>query len=174
MLEVGDQAPEFTLYTLDDEPYTLSDLTVPVHLVFLRHLGCLPEFDYVETLNAHQPEFLALGLPVWIITFVEPEIVHTWKQETRVPFPVLLDTNRAVYNAYKLKRSLWKSWHPVTLWYYARQLAQGAKLKPGRGDPNQLGGDFTVGRNGKLTFVHYIDNPTDRPPIDQLLRNPYD
>jgi len=36
-------------------------------------------------------------------------------------------------------------------------------------DTLQLGGDFVVGRDGRLVYVYRSKGPADRPPVDDLI-----
>ena len=86
------------------------------------------------------------------------------------PFPLLLDTDRRVYRAYGLGRSVVNSWHTKMILTYLGLVLKGRKLRPIQGDPNQLGGDFIVDRHGILRFAHPSENPTDRPSVQELLQ----
>ena len=36
-------------------------------------------------------------------------------------------------------------------------------------DPNQMGGDFIVGKDGCMVYVHPSQVPTDRPSVEKLI-----
>ena len=112
----------------------------------------------------------AAGIQVVTISFGTPFWVNAWLQETQSPFPMLLDADRRAYADYGLSSSVWRVWQPRVLFYYAKKVLQGKSLRPGRGDPHQLGGDFLMGADGRLRLVYYSDDPTDRPPLDSILQ----
>jgi len=86
-------------------------------------------------------------------------------------FTVLLDRDRAVYQAYGLERSRLRSWHPRVVWIYIKRWLQRGEFYDSHGDDtSQLGGDFIVDKNGVLRLVHPSHDPSDRPPVDELLR----
>lgn len=121
-------------------------------------------------LAARHGEFDALGLGVVTISFGRPEWAAGWREATGSAFPLLLDPTRAAYRAYRLERSIWRSWGPASIRYYAAAiLFRGGRVRVDRGDTNQLGGDFIVDRQGALRFVYYSRNPTDRPATAHLL-----
>jgi hypothetical protein len=83
---------------------------------------------------------------------------------------VLVDPTRAVYRAYGLGRgSVRKVWGPKTWWAYAKLIGRGRHFQLPTEDTLQLGGDFVVGRDGRLVYVFRSDDPDDRPTVDDLL-----
>jgi len=90
--------------------------------------------------------------------------------ETCSPFDVLLDRDRDVYRAYGLERSVLRSWNPKTIWVYIKRWFKRGSFYDSHGDDTaQLGGDFIVDKHGDFKFVYPSHDPTDRPPVDDLL-----
>jgi len=120
----------------------------------------VPRYDEIR---AHHAEVVTIsfGTEYW---------ARMWLQETGSPFRFLLDPERAAYHAYGLKSSILRSWMPQNLWYYARAVWQGRERFGRRGDPHQLGGDFIIDNQGIVRLAHPSSDPTDRPPVDLLLR----
>lgn len=86
-------------------------------------------------------------------------------------FDVLLDRDRTVYQAYQLERSRLRSYHPRVVWLYIKRWFQRGEFYDSHGDnTSQLGGDFIVDKNHILRLVHPSQDPTDRPPVDDLLK----
>ena len=104
-----------------------------------------------------------------LLSFGQESQAISWIQETKAPFPLLLDTERSVYRAYGLERSFVKSWHPRIMLHYLALPFKGRKLHPIQGDPNQLGGDFIVDAQGTVRFSHYRQAPSDRPSFQRIL-----
>ena len=104
-----------------------------------------------------------------LLSFGQERQAGNWIQETKAPFPLLLDKERSVYRAYGLERSFVKSWHPRIMLHYLALLFKGRKLHPIQGDPNQLGGDFIVDARGIVRFSHYSEDPSDRPSFQRIL-----
>lgn len=90
-------------------------------------------------------------------------------KETCNAFDVLLDPDRAVYRAYQLEESRWRSWSPKTLWTYARLLLSGRKWLPKEGDTSQMGGDFIIDSKGMVRLAYRSKEPADRPSVNKLL-----
>ncbi|MBN1665909.1 MAG: AhpC/TSA family protein [Anaerolineales bacterium] len=119
---------------------------------------------------ARQDEFTELNARVFIVSFGTLPAVQAWLKDTCVDFSVLLDRERSVYSAYGLERSFWRSRNLKTLWLYARKHLAGQALHSSHGDDtSQLGGDFIVDKNGLMQYVYPSHDPTDRPPVDDLL-----
>lgn len=103
------------------------------------------------------------------VSFGTPYWAQVWLQETGSPFPFLLDPERKAYRAYGLESSVWRSWSPANLWYYAKAVLQGRETFSNRGNPHQLGGDFIIDAQGKVRLAHPSRDPTDRPSPAALL-----
>jgi alkyl hydroperoxide reductase subunit AhpC len=124
----------------------------------------------VTQLAPLHPEFTSLNTHVFTVTFGHPYWAQAWLQETASPFPVLLDPTQDVYQLYGLDHSAVRSSSVKTLLYYARALLRGEKLIEKRGDTHQLGGNFIIDKQGIVQFVYPSRDPTDRPPVDAMMR----
>lgn len=117
----------------------------------------------------HEAELRRLNTAVYIVSFSASPLVMAWLQETGAPFPVLLDRDRAVYRAYGLERSWLRSGNLRTMWRYVRLIAAGRQWRGIQDDPAQLGGDFVVDSTGIVRLAYRSYDPTDRPPVSELL-----
>lgn len=117
----------------------------------------------------HQEALDELNTRVWIISFGTLPAAQAWLEETCASFPVLLDPDRESYRDYGLEHSLLRSWNLKTMWRYAQLLTAGRRWRGIQGDSAQLGGDFIVDRNGIVRLAYPSRDPTDRPPVDDLL-----
>jgi peroxiredoxin len=105
-----------------------------------------------------------------VVAFAAPDRVAAYQRERLAPLAVLVDPTRAVYRAYGLGRgSVRKVWGPKTWWAYAKLIRRGRHFQLPTEDTLQLGGDFVVGRDGRLVYVFRSDDPDDRPTVDDLL-----
>eukprot|EP00824_Muranothrix_gubernata_P010254 TRINITY_DN23194_c0_g1_i1.p2 TRINITY_DN23194_c0_g1~~TRINITY_DN23194_c0_g1_i1.p2 ORF type:complete len:127 (-),score=34.92 TRINITY_DN23194_c0_g1_i1:175-555(-) len=118
---------------------------------------------------ASREQFEARNVSVVVISFSGGNWAVKWKEQTGCPYPLIVDTDREVYKAYRLEASVAKTWTPEVISYYQKQKASGRTLFAVQGDPHQLGGDFLVGRDGNLLYTFYSDDPTDRPAVKDLL-----
>lgn len=167
-------APNFMLQTTDGEELSLQNLLAEnqnVLLIFLRHLGWIPCREHVAQLCQHQEEFKKHNTRVLVISFGTLPAIQQWMSENCDHFTVLLDRDREVYNAYGLERSYWRSRNLKTRWYYFTARLRGEKTGDSHGDDlDQLGGDFIVGKDRKFKLVYPSHDPTDRPPVETLLK----
>lgn len=117
---------------------------------------------------AQQAAFDQHNCQIAAISFGPRYWADVWVQETGFS-PLLLDLDRQAYHAYGLKSSWLHAHGAKNLWYYAKAKVKGKKTYGDRGDPNQMGGDFLVGPDGRLRMVHPSKDPTDRPNVEALL-----
>ena len=81
------------------------------------------------------------------------------------------DSSLTIYRAYGLGRNSRREVYGLKiLRQYARWAAEGKPVKPPPEDPLQRGGDFVVGRDGRLTLSHTGRNQAERPSVAQILR----
>ena len=104
-----------------------------------------------------------------IISFGAQALARTWLDETRAPFDLWLDPERAAYRAFGLERSLVRSWGPRTIWMYIQLMAHGRRWRGIQGDSGQLGGDVVVDTSGRVRLAYRSHDPTDRPSVATLL-----
>ncbi|NNL78530.1 MAG: redoxin domain-containing protein [Desulfobacterales bacterium] len=120
-------------------------------------------------LHHRRKEIEALNTKIFLIGFEPEERAREWMKTGGINFSFLLDLDRSVYRAYELKRSIFRSWHPRSLWFYARRSLRGEPIPRFRADPNQMGGDFVIDGNGYIRLAYYGKDATDRPSVDMLL-----
>ena len=96
------------------------------------------------------------------------ETARQFKEQQRLPFPVLVDKKRESYRLLGLKRGGFSEVMGPRVW------GKGLKsiLRHGQGipkeDPYQLGGVAVI-KDGKVTFVHRSTTSSDNLSIDRLV-----
>ncbi len=120
-------------------------------------------------LHQQRSDFEALNTTILLIGFEPVERARDWMQSIEINFPFLIDLNRSVYRAYGLKRSIFRSWHPRSLWFYFKWILRGNPLPKIKADPNQLGGDLIIDTNGIIHLAYDGKDATDRPSAETLL-----
>lgn len=107
---------------------------------------------------------------VAVVTFAAPERLRAYRRHLGVPFPVLSDPDRRLYELLGAGRGAHRQvWSLGTLRLYARLLRAGARLRRPTEDINQLGADAVVGRDGRLRYVALPPSPDARPPVTDLV-----
>ncbi len=107
---------------------------------------------------------------VVLLTFTRQRNLRGYRGRLGLPYVVLADESRDAYRAYGLSRGpWWRVWGPTTIRAYGRLLRGGGRLRRPTEDTLQLGGDFVVGRDGRLVYVYRSKGPADRPPVDDLI-----
>lgn len=108
-----------------------------------------------------------------VVSFSSPERVAAFLQAHPLPFPVVADPSRSAYNAFALGRTSWRVILGArVLFRFLKALLRGRfPGKPAKGDDLlQLGGDFVLDRQRRLVYAHPSADPTDRPPVEELVR----
>ncbi|GFO25968.1 selenoprotein l [Plakobranchus ocellatus] len=138
------------------------------HLVMLLSL-----FDLTIDWILQVREISETGGRILLVSFGEQHGAKKWLEEMACPFEMLLDPQRKIYQAFGLKRSVFKVWSIACMSYYAEQLIAGRQLpKPYENvhdDPQQMGGDFILDTSGMVIFTHCSKVSSDRPSVDILL-----
>lgn len=122
-------------------------------------------------LQDRKDELEEAGATVVVVSFGSQEKAVSWLSATNCHFQMLLDTDRRLYRALGLKRSVSKVWIVSSLVYYAEQKLAGRTLVSmlEEDDLHQLGGDFIIDPMGRLALVYQSKTLTDRPSVDYLL-----
>jgi peroxiredoxin len=110
-----------------------------------------------------------LGVRVLLVTFSSSGYARKFQEEVCGAFPLLINRERDLYATYDLESSLLRSWGPKNLWSYVKRFLRGEKIKGIQGDSTQLGGDFIIGADRNVRYVYRSDDPTDRPPVEELM-----
>lgn len=105
-----------------------------------------------------------------VITFAQPDELAPHRHRLELPFPLLADPERRTYRQFGLERgSFGEIWNRGTLRLYLELMKRGRRLRRPRHDPQQLGGNFVVGPDGRLRAAFRPRSPDDRPSVDELL-----
>jgi hypothetical protein len=115
-------------------------------------------------------EIEELGIATLVVTFERPDIASAYVEETALPWPLVLDPARRLYQAFGMARGdRWAIWGPASWGIYLSLLRRGRRLRPPTGDIYQLGGDVLIEPGGLVAYHRVGEGPADRPEIDELL-----
>lgn len=105
------------------------------------------------------------------VTFQPPELGQAYIEESGWPWPMLVDTKRALYAAYSMPRGGFGAiWGPASWWGFLQLIVKGRRLMRPVGDVYQLGGDVLIDPNGAVRLHHVARTPVDRPEVETILR----
>lgn len=122
-------------------------------------------------LHRQQNELAERDAVVLVISFDPEPLVREFCPKRPWPFDCLVDERRTAYRAYGLTRGSWlRTLTPRALAPYVRLIFSGRAVRAAPGqDIRQRGGDFVVGRDGRLTLAHATDDPADRPDVASIV-----
>jgi len=109
---------------------------------------------------------------VVMITFTDRDNLARYRSANPLPFPVLVDPDRATYHAYGLGRgSLWRVWGWKATRRYLEIFREDGLhgLRRPTEDTLQLGGDFIIAPDGALAWAFWGEGPDDRPGVDEII-----
>ncbi len=109
---------------------------------------------------------------VALLTFTTPEALEPYQQRRRLSFDILLDPDRATYDAYGVERgSLRAVWGMATIKRYAAIIKHGGArdVQGATEDTRQLGADLVIAPNGTVAWAHWSTGPADRPSVDEIV-----
>jgi len=105
-----------------------------------------------------------------VVTFEGGALARAYARDTGLPWPVLVDADRALYRAFGMERGRLRDiYGPAALLAYARLLLRGRRPRRSEADLLQLGGDVLVDPEGIVRLHHVGRGPADRPPVEALL-----
>jgi hypothetical protein len=118
----------------------------------------------------------ALNAAALFVVFDEPALIRRTMLDgidpDGLPFPVLVDRDRSTYTAWGLtrarRRDIWLD--PNVYRVHWRLVRAGDRLRPGGTDILQLGGDFIVAPDGRITSAR-PQQRDDGPSVGELLRD---
>jgi alkyl hydroperoxide reductase subunit AhpC len=110
------------------------------------------------------------GAAVAVVTFEQAWRARAYVEETGLPWPLLMDPQRSLFQAYGMERGTagevmgWASCKA-----YLGLLVRGRRLRRPTDDVYQLGGDVLIDPQGIVRLHHIGRGPADRPAVSQLL-----
>lgn len=124
----------------------------------------------MSQLRQREADLAAAGIRVKIIGFDAGYLAQAYVRQTKLPWPLLVDSERTLYAAYGMLRgSFWRLHGPVAIVKYLWLTLQGyLPGKPGA-DWSQLGGDVLIDPQGIVRMHHVSLDSHDRPRVQAIL-----
>ena len=132
----------------------------------------MPCRAHLGEVTASAERFREIGCGVLVVTQARPDILGRFLARYPQPVPVVGDPDRALYAAFGLERTPWRTFlRPGVIWRYLKLMLRGQRVRtPYDGeDVRQLGGDFILTRDGAVTYSYRNPDPTRRPTVAELL-----
>jgi hypothetical protein len=121
-------------------------------------------------LRQHERQLTDQNVEVCVVTFDVGPMAMAYVRDTQLAWPLLVDSDRALYDAYGMARGTWWNiYGPSAVGIYLRLLLRGRSLKLPGSDVHQLGGDVLIDPQGIVRLHHVGAGPADRPDISVLL-----
>jgi len=121
-------------------------------------------------LRQHQQQLDERNVKVCVVTFDTGALALAYVRDTRLPWPLLVDHDKFLYQAYGMEHGdWWNLYGPPALGVYMKLLGRGRRLKRPGSDVSQLGGDVLIDPEGLVRLHHVGAGPADRPEISTLL-----
>lgn len=110
---------------------------------------------------------------VLVVSYGSLEGATFWLEHTGYEFDMLLDAERAAYQAFGLGSSISKVMKFKLLLHYSEMLVMNRQLPdvPPQfiDDLFQMGGDFVLDQGGEVIYSYRCKSPVDRPSVSQIL-----
>ena len=175
-LNFNELAPDVELVSAIGQPIKLSSLWQGKVLVlaFTRHFGCPQCKEMLERLVKFNPELLARGLSLVIVTQGTLEQVSVYCKERAPGILCLADPERKAYQAYFLGRTSWIAsvFSPKVIKSNRRLAIEkgwNPELPPAGQDALQMSGLFIIGPDGRIRLPYYYDDISDHPTLELLI-----
>jgi peroxiredoxin len=115
----------------------------------------------------------AAGGEALLVVQAIPALLAVFLKDHPLPFPAVSDPTRAAYRAFGLERTTWgRMLRPRVMLRGLRLMFRG--WLPQRSyageDVLQLGGDFVLDAEGRVSYAYGSADPADRPGVDVLVR----
>ncbi len=111
-----------------------------------------------------------LDVRVKVVTFDADFMALAYIRDTKLPWPLLQDSDQQLYAAYGMTSGSWWSIYglPSVIRYLGLIFRGRMPGKPGR-DWRQLGGDILIDPEGIVRLQYISTGPHDRPSVESLL-----
>ncbi len=121
-------------------------------------------------MREHDAAWAQHDVAIAVVTFEADAIAQAYVRDNQLPWPVLVDPNRGLYQAYGMDRASARDiWSPRTWLAYARLMRKGHKRRAATDDVRQRGGDVLIDPAGIVRIHHVGAGPADRPTVNELI-----
>jgi len=124
----------------------------------------------VAQLRREKDAFDRLGAAVVLVGLGNVEQTAAFKERFDVPFPMIADPDKVLFEAFRLKQATAGSMLSAKMVFRGvTAMAKGHGIGVPRGDVRQLPGVFIIDTDGGILFSHHADGAADHPRPETLL-----
>jgi peroxiredoxin len=124
----------------------------------------------VAQLRREKDAFDRLGAAVVLVGLGSVEQTAAFKERFDVPFPMIADPEKQLFEAFRLKQASAGSLLSAKLVFRGvTAMAKGHGIGVPKGDVLQLPGVFIIDTDGRILFSHHASGPADHPRPETLL-----
>ncbi len=115
-------------------------------------------------------DFRKANACVLLVGMGSPKASEEFLKRFQVPFSMICDPERKLYDGYGLKRmGVLRFLSPSLALKSLSAVAQGNMVGMPEGDVKQLAGVFIINTSGHVRFRHLSADPADFPPVEDVL-----
>lgn len=121
-------------------------------------------------LSARRGDLEKAGARVILVGMGNSAECEAFQKKFNVPFPMISDPDRELYQQFNLQRmSPLSVFSPVLALKSIAVVARGHAIGKPQGDVLQLAGVFVIDTGGRIAFSHRSDNPADHAAPEAIL-----
>ena len=114
--------------------------------------------------------FDRLGAAVVLVGLGNVEQTAAFKERFDVPFPMIADPDKRLFEAFLLKQATAGSLLSAKMVFRGvTAMAKGHGIGVPQGDVRQLPGVFIIDTDGRVLYSHHASEPADHPKPETLL-----
>jgi peroxiredoxin len=124
----------------------------------------------VAQLRRKKQYFEQAGAQVVLVGMGTPEESAAFKMKFDIPFPLISDPKRQLYQAFGLKKvSTLELLSPFVAVKGILAITKGHTVGIPVGDVRQLPGVFIINTDGRIIYSYFASDPSDHPSPDTIL-----
>ncbi len=175
-MEVGDKLSDeilrFSLKDANSKTKTLSQILHPPSLiVFLRHYGCIGCAAHMRDLLPRVKELKDKGVQIILVGNGKEEFIESFFDRFQINANIVecySDTDLGLYKLFHLKNG--GAFDVPSVWNVLKFWTQGLTQDGVKGDINQQGGVFLIGKDKKIYFAHKSKSLGDNARTNDVMK----
>ena len=170
-LKVGQQAPEFSVETIDGKPVSLSELRGgPVWLAFFRYAACpLCNFRIHQLLSIWPQAFSGRNFKMFGVFQSPGRKLEGLVKRHDPPFGIISDTKLELYTEYRLETKMKDAFGKEVREVIGKSRKEGMQIVHiPDGPPSRVPADFLIDQHGMIQNAFYGENIAQHIPFEDV------